>query len=265
MKSKKKKVEQLPAAPAATKAPWGVGKQVKRSQSNDGSDGENQPHPHFNHPPLPANFELTQIAALLAGNSSPWDAQSLATKALQLWDACNHELATARSARGLGISADIWERCGLPDGLRLEVKAFGGPPPCPEEWPCSFDAGLRLLLPKQRTKGDRYAKLRAFLKVLIAISKKQAMPPADDTGLEHDESGTTPNAEVTLDDIESEFKYLKERGFRNQEEYTRLRDIFWLWLRCDKFAKMSEQRAQAAMARWNKHPSQGHGSQERRG
>ena len=245
MKAKIKRTDQSPAAPVATKAPESV-----REQDNAGHDRPTKHHTIMNHPPLPTSFELAQIAALMHGESSPFDPQSLAAKALNLWNACDHELTSARSARGLGLSPDFWDRHDL-RGLGLEIVSRG-PPPCPEEWPCSFDDVLRLLMPKLRTKGDRYAKLRAFIKYATAHSKTQATPQTRNASLERDESGPDQNAEVTIDEIEAVFKELKQQGFENREERITFWNAFWNWSRDDKMFKTSDQRSLAAKSRWKK-------------
>jgi len=170
--------------------PKSIGSKSKKSEERPDSGKATDAYMH--EPPQPTTFELTQIAALLSGKSLPQDASKLARQAFQLWEACDQELMLPRIDRLLRDPNAKIISCGGSGGL-----------PKPKSWPCSFDEALRLVMPKKRTKAERYARFRLFLRATIAGPHLRK----------------TPSEEKTLDEIETAFKTLKQCGFKDREDY----------------------------------------------
>lgn len=180
----------------------------------------------------PTTFELTQIAALLSGNSSSQDDSELAQRAFQLWEACNQQLLqrfilTQSKIRSFGI------------------RGFAG---IPESWPCSFDKALRLVMPKKRTLSDRYGLFRDFLKDKIPVQTQAKRYSTNGSDLQR----KAPSEKKTLDEIEAVFKEFKQQGFKDLKEYQTRLTPFVTWLRHHKTETISAQRSIAAKAKWAK-------------
>jgi hypothetical protein len=187
---------------------------------------------------LPSTFELTQITALLAGKSLPQDDSKLAQRAFQLWKACEQQLSCE-------ILLPLIE-AGHFSVVSTGIRGIHGE--SPKSWPCSFDEALRLLMPKKRTRGDRYVRFRSFLKDVIQVPTPAKRHSTKGSGLQH----KAQSEKKTLDEIEAVFKAFKLLGFKNYDDY-----VFWLkpfsaWLTVHEAKEMSAQRSIAAKARWAK-------------
>jgi hypothetical protein len=208
-------------------------KKLKERSDSSGANAATRPFL-----PTPTTLELTQIAALLAGKSSPNDVSKLAQSAFQLWEACNQELLNYRIL------------CAIQDGnCEVRMTGVGGLDwGTPKSCPCSFDEALRRVMPKKRTRGDRYNLFRLFVRYLIAAANKTKPHNKKGSGLQHN----TLSEKRMLDEIEFLFKKFKHGGFKNFDEY-----VFWLkpfcdWLSIHEAQQMSAQRSIAAKAKWDK-------------
>lgn len=179
-------------------------------------------------PPLPTTFELTQIAALLGGNALGNDDSKLAQRAFQLWKNCDRHLLQYILLNHFEVK-------------EIGIRGFAG---IPKSWPCSFDYALKLVTPKERTRGDRIALFRLFLKHRIQIPTGTSKYSTKDGCSKH----KAPSEKETLDRIEAAFKELKQQGFKNLKEYQTGLSPFLDWLTRHKAKKKSAQRSLAAKA-----------------
>jgi len=182
--------------------------------------------------PVPTTFELTQIAALLSCKSLSQDDSELAQRAFQLWKACDQQLLQHFLLHNFKIR-------------KIGIRGFAG---IPESWPCSFDEALRLVMPKKRTRADRYNLFRAFLKNVIQTSAPAKRHFTKGSGLQCKK----PSPKTALDEFDLVFKEFKQQGFKDLKEYQTRLTPFLAWLTRHKAETISAQRRMAAKAKWAK-------------
>jgi hypothetical protein len=122
------------------------------------------------------------------------------------------------------------------------------PGEAPKSWPCSFDEALRLVMPKKRTRADRYVLFRSFLRELVQERILHERHLRKGKGLER----KAPSEKEILNEIEAIFKALRQTGFKTCEEYQAWLQLFSGWLSIHKAQTVSAQRKAAAKAKWDK-------------
>lgn len=181
---------------------------------------------------LPTPFELAQIAALLSKSSGNGNAE-LVEQAFGLWEASVAHLNSRRVREAMQQPGFV-------------VKSISQPPQ-------TFDAALKEWMPKLRTKGDRYAVFRQFLRDLIAHGSAQepSDSPSSGTTSAHNSTALSNLRVMCADTAFGEAKRLGF-GYGTYAEYLNWHHGFCAWFEDFKFKKASEQRSTAAKARWSR-------------